>query len=82
MVRAEEREGREQRAGIVFGAVDAVCVCGQRVNVTDAVDTTLVKPRPRKYETAGAASATATSTGTPTGKRGVRGEGRISARRG
>jgi succinate dehydrogenase / fumarate reductase flavoprotein subunit len=35
-------------------------LCGQRVNVTDAVDTTLVKPRPRKYETAGAASATAT----------------------
>jgi succinate dehydrogenase / fumarate reductase flavoprotein subunit len=34
-------------------------LCGQRVNVTDAVDTTLVKPRPRKYETAGAASATA-----------------------
>jgi succinate dehydrogenase / fumarate reductase flavoprotein subunit len=32
---------------------------GQPVNVTDAVDVSLVKPRPRKYETAGAASATA-----------------------
>ncbi len=32
---------------------------GERVHVTDAVDTTLVKPRPRKYETAGAASASA-----------------------
>jgi len=32
---------------------------GQQVNVTDAVDVSLVKPRPRKYETAGAASATA-----------------------
>jgi succinate dehydrogenase / fumarate reductase, flavoprotein subunit len=32
---------------------------GQRVEVKDEVDTTLVRPRPRKYETAGAASATA-----------------------
>ena len=32
---------------------------GQQVNVRDAVDVSLVKPRPRKYETAGAASATA-----------------------
>ena len=31
----------------------------QRVHVTDAVDTSLVRPRPRKYETAGAASAVA-----------------------
>jgi succinate dehydrogenase / fumarate reductase, flavoprotein subunit len=30
---------------------------GERVHVTDAVDVSLVKPRPRKYETAGAASA-------------------------
>ena len=34
-------------------------LCGQRVHVTDAVDTSLVRPRPRKYETAGAASAVA-----------------------
>ncbi len=32
---------------------------GQPIHVTDAVDTTLVKPRPRKYEQAGAASASA-----------------------
>jgi succinate dehydrogenase / fumarate reductase flavoprotein subunit len=32
---------------------------GQRVHVTDAVDVSLVRPRPRKYETAGAASAAA-----------------------
>jgi succinate dehydrogenase / fumarate reductase flavoprotein subunit len=35
-------------------------LAGQRVNVTDAIDISLVKPRPRKYETAGAASAAAT----------------------
>jgi succinate dehydrogenase / fumarate reductase, flavoprotein subunit len=34
-------------------------LAGQRVTVTDAIDTTLVKPRARRYETAGAASATA-----------------------
>ena len=34
-------------------------LAGQRVSVSDAVDTTLVKPRVRKYETAGAASAAA-----------------------
>src|SRR5580700_730033 len=32
---------------------------GQRLEVKDEVDTTLVRPRPRKYETAGAASAAA-----------------------
>jgi succinate dehydrogenase / fumarate reductase flavoprotein subunit len=35
-------------------------LCGQRTHVTDTVDVTLVRPRARKYETAGAASATAT----------------------
>jgi succinate dehydrogenase / fumarate reductase flavoprotein subunit len=34
-------------------------LAGQRVNVTDAVDVSLVRPRTRKYETAGAASASA-----------------------
>jgi succinate dehydrogenase / fumarate reductase flavoprotein subunit len=38
---------------------DYVCA-GQRVHVTDAVDTSLVKPRERKYEQAGAASAAVT----------------------
>jgi succinate dehydrogenase / fumarate reductase flavoprotein subunit len=49
------------------GAHDAVrfvrsvdyALLGQRVEVKDDVDTTLVRPRPRKYETAGAASAAA-----------------------
>jgi succinate dehydrogenase / fumarate reductase flavoprotein subunit len=35
-------------------------LCGTSVHATDTVDTSLVKPRPRKYETAGAASAVAT----------------------
>ncbi len=35
---------------------------GERVHATDAVDVSLVKPRPRKYETAGAASAAAKAT--------------------
>jgi succinate dehydrogenase / fumarate reductase, flavoprotein subunit len=43
-------------------------LCGQRVHVTDAVDTTLVRPRPRKYETAGAASAAAASGSGAAGK--------------
>jgi succinate dehydrogenase / fumarate reductase flavoprotein subunit len=34
-------------------------LAGERVHVTDAVDVGLVRPRPRKYETAGAASAAA-----------------------
>jgi succinate dehydrogenase / fumarate reductase, flavoprotein subunit len=34
---------------------------GERVHVTDAVDVSLVRPRARKYETAGAASAVAAS---------------------
>ena len=36
-------------------------LCGKSTHVTDAVDISLVKPRPRKYEQAGAASAAATS---------------------
>jgi succinate dehydrogenase / fumarate reductase flavoprotein subunit len=38
---------------------------GARVHVTDAVDTTLVRPRARKYETAGAASAAAAGSKLP-----------------
>jgi len=34
-------------------------LCGQAIHATDQVDISLVKPRPRKYETAGAASAEA-----------------------
>jgi succinate dehydrogenase / fumarate reductase flavoprotein subunit len=35
---------------------------GERVHATDAVDVSLVRPRPRKYETAGAASTAAAPT--------------------
>jgi succinate dehydrogenase / fumarate reductase flavoprotein subunit len=35
-------------------------IAGRAIHVTDAVDISLVKPRARKYETAGAASADAT----------------------
>jgi succinate dehydrogenase / fumarate reductase flavoprotein subunit len=35
---------------------------GQTVHATDAVDVSLVRPRPRKYETAGAASAATKAT--------------------
>ena len=53
--------------GATNGTPDAVryvrefdyALAGQRVHVTDAVDVGLVRPRARKYETAGAASATA-----------------------
>jgi succinate dehydrogenase / fumarate reductase flavoprotein subunit len=41
-------------------------LCGTSVHATDAVDTSLVKPRPRKYETAGAASAVAAHDPKPT----------------
>ncbi len=34
-------------------------LAGERINAKDTVDISLVKPRPRKYETAGAASAVA-----------------------
>jgi succinate dehydrogenase / fumarate reductase flavoprotein subunit len=38
-------------------------LAGQRVHATDAVDVSLVRPRVRKYETAGAASAQAQGQG-------------------
>ena len=41
---------------------------GARVHVTDAVDVSLVRPRVRKYETAGAASAVAARGGPPSQK--------------
>jgi succinate dehydrogenase / fumarate reductase, flavoprotein subunit len=43
-------------------------VAGQSLHATDAVDVSLVKPRARKYETAGAASATAKSEAKPAAK--------------
>jgi succinate dehydrogenase / fumarate reductase flavoprotein subunit len=55
--------------GATNGSPDAVryvrefdyALAGQRVHITDAVDVSLVRPRARKYETAGAASAGAKS---------------------
>jgi succinate dehydrogenase / fumarate reductase, flavoprotein subunit len=41
---------------------------GKSIEVTDEVDVSLVKPRPRRYETAGAASATG-STEAPKSRR-------------
>lgn len=41
---------------------------GKTVKVTDEVDISLVKPRARRYETAGAASASATTEGPRSGK--------------
>jgi len=37
-------------------------LCGVPVHVTDQVDVSLVRPRARKYDTAGAASAVAGGT--------------------
>ena len=57
--------------GAANGSPDAVrfarqvdySLLGASLHVTDAVDVSLVRPRPRKYETAGAASAAAKETG-------------------
>ncbi len=46
-------------AGVDYRRSLEYTLAGQRVHVTDAVDTSLVAPRARKYETAGAASASA-----------------------
>jgi succinate dehydrogenase / fumarate reductase flavoprotein subunit len=44
-------------------------VCGKSLRATDAVDVSLVKPRPRNYEQAGAASAAAKGEGRPSLRR-------------
>src|ERR1700679_2405394 len=43
--------------GVRFARELDYSLLGESVHVTDAVDVGLVRPRPRKYETAGAASA-------------------------
>jgi succinate dehydrogenase / fumarate reductase flavoprotein subunit len=61
----------EQKGAVSFiREFDYTCA-GQPVHVTDAVDTSLVTPRERKYEQAGAASAAATGKLEP-GKEGRR----------
>ncbi len=54
-------QGARQGApnGVRFVRSLDYALAGERVHVTDAVDVSLVRPRPRKYETAGAASAAA-----------------------
>lgn len=56
---AMHREGANGHGQVNFVRELAYNLNGTQVNVSDAVDVGLVKPRPRKYETAGAASATA-----------------------
>jgi succinate dehydrogenase / fumarate reductase flavoprotein subunit len=55
-------QGTEGHDGVEYKRSLEYSVEGKRVTVSDAVDTTLVKPRARKYETAGAASAAAKGT--------------------
>jgi succinate dehydrogenase / fumarate reductase, flavoprotein subunit len=50
----------EERGSVKFVRELDYAIGGQSIHVTDAVDTTLVAPRERKYEQAGAASAAAT----------------------
>ncbi len=51
--------GDNGHRGIRYARDFEYTLLGQRVNVTDAVDVSLVRPRARKYEQAGAASAAA-----------------------
>jgi succinate dehydrogenase / fumarate reductase, flavoprotein subunit len=57
--------GKSGHSGIEYGRSIEYALAGQRVRVTDGVDTTLVKPRARKYETAGAAHAGGVPSGPP-----------------
>jgi succinate dehydrogenase / fumarate reductase, flavoprotein subunit len=52
-------QGKGGHDGAAYARSLEYSVGGERITVSDAVDTTLVKPRVRKYETAGAASAAA-----------------------
>jgi succinate dehydrogenase / fumarate reductase flavoprotein subunit len=47
-------EGAAHRAAVRFVREMDYELLGQRIHVTDAVDVSLVRPRARKYETAGA----------------------------
>jgi succinate dehydrogenase / fumarate reductase flavoprotein subunit len=52
-------------AGVRFARELDYSLLGGSVHVTDAVDVSLVRPRPRRYETAGAASAAAKESREP-----------------
>jgi succinate dehydrogenase / fumarate reductase flavoprotein subunit len=53
-------DGNGHRASVKYVREFDYGIAGKPVHVTDAVDISLVRPRARKYETAGAASAAAT----------------------
>jgi succinate dehydrogenase / fumarate reductase, flavoprotein subunit len=57
-------QGKSGHDAVEYRRAIEYSLAGQKVSVTDAIDTTLVKPRARRYETAGAASATATAKAT------------------
>ena len=54
------RPDRAGHAAVKYVREFDYAIAGKPLHVTDAVDISLVKPRVRKYETAGAASAAAT----------------------
>jgi succinate dehydrogenase / fumarate reductase flavoprotein subunit len=63
-----EGDGNGAPARVRYAREFDYMLCGQRTHVTDAVDVSLVRPRPRKYETAGAASAVAAKAPAPSEK--------------
>jgi succinate dehydrogenase / fumarate reductase flavoprotein subunit len=65
---AMHAKGERGKSNVEYVREFDYAVCGQSLHATDAVDISLVRPRPRKYETAGAASAAAA------GKLGEKGE--------
>jgi len=54
-------EDGAKKSGVRYERFFAYPLLGKTITVTDEVDISLVKPRPRKYEAAGAASAAAQS---------------------
>ncbi|KYF50284.1 succinate dehydrogenase [Sorangium cellulosum] len=58
----------EEKGAVRFVREFDYACAGQSVHVTDAVDTSLVAPRERKYDQAGAASAASAASAQTTGK--------------
>ncbi|MGK3988299.1 succinate dehydrogenase flavoprotein subunit [Sorangium sp. So ce136] len=58
----------EEKGSVRFLREFDYACAGRSVHVTDAVDTSLVAPRERKYDQAGAASATSAASAQTTGK--------------
>ena len=57
-------DGNGKRASVKYVREFDYAMAGKPIHITDAVDISLVKPRVRKYETAGAASSVAASAST------------------